>query len=140
MMRTYSPNSPEAAGRVLAMALLSDGHCSSVELDTLQRVKAAERLGLTPDGLRDVINGFAQDMWACTPGELPAFDRIDEPTRLALLNDITDAYLRVELQALSHELVQADGHLADGEALLIDTLWSRWQSEHVDIGTGDGHT
>lgn len=139
-MRTYQTNSPEAAGRVLAMALLSDGNCSAVELETLKHVKAAERLGLTPDALNEVINGFAQDMWAHTPGELVTFDRIDAPTRDALLGEITDHYLQAELQALAHELVVADGHLANGEAVLVDTLWSRWQSEHIDIGTGDGNT
>jgi hypothetical protein len=35
MLRSYPTNSPEAAGRVLAMALFSDGRCSAVELDTL---------------------------------------------------------------------------------------------------------
>lgn len=138
MMRTYQTNSPEAAGRVLAMALMSDGHCSAVELETLKHVKAAERLGLSPEQLNEVINHFAQDMWACTPGELVTFDRIDTPTRDALLGEITDTYLQAELQALTHELVVADGHLANGEAVLVDTLWSRWQSDHIDIGTGDG--
>lgn len=140
MMRPYLPNSPQAAGRVLAMALLSDGHCSEVELETLKRVNAAERLGLSSDELRDVINGFAQDMWAATHGELLTFDRIDTSTRDRLLGEITDHYLRVELQTLAKDLIEADGHVSDGEAALVDTLWSRWQSQHIDIGTGDGHT
>ena len=73
MLRSYPTNSPEAAGRVLAMALFSDGRCSAVELDTL-----------------------------------------------------------------AHEVVVADGHLAAGEAALVDTLWSRWHSRHINISTGDG--
>lgn len=138
MLRTYPTNSPEAAGRVLAMALFSDGRCSAVELDTLKHLKAAERLGLTHNALNDVIHGFAQDMLPTRDGELLTFDRMDAPTRDALLGNITDAYLQVELQTLAHEVVVADGHLADGEAALVDTLWSRWHSRHINIGTGDG--
>lgn len=138
MLRTYPTNSPEAAGRVLAMAVFSDGNCSPAELDTLKHLKAAERLGLTHNALKDVIHGFAQDMLSTTQGDLVTFDRMDPPTRDALLGEITDTYLQVELQTLAREVVVADGHLADGEAALVDTLWTRWHSRHINIGTGDG--
>ncbi len=38
---------------------------------------------------------------------------------------------------MAHEVVVADGHLADGEAALVHTLSDRWQSHHIHIGTGD---
>jgi hypothetical protein len=44
----------------------------------------------------------------------------------------------VDLQAMAHEVVVADGHLADGEAVLVTTLSDRWHSHHIHIGTGDG--
>ena len=138
MMRTDPPNSPEAAGRVLAMAVLSDGHCSAVELETLRHMKAAERVGLSPVGLTHIINGLALDMLTSSPGELPTFDRLEPPTRDALLSEVTDAYLQMELQIMAHEVVVADGHLADGEAALVQTLCERWHSHHIHIGTGDG--
>lgn len=82
MLRTYPTNSPEAAGRVLAMALFSTGRCSAVELDTLKHLKVAERLGLTHNALNDVIHGFAQDMLRTSDGELLTFDRINTPTAM----------------------------------------------------------
>ena len=42
------------------------------------------------------------------------------------------------VQVTAHEVVVADGHLAAGEAALVDTLWSRWHSRHINISTGDG--
>ena len=138
MMRTYPTNSPDAAGRVLAMAVLSDGNCSAVELDTLRHMKAAERVGLSNAGLNHIINGLAQDMLTHTQGNLPTFDRLDAPTRDALLGGITDTYLQTDLQAMAQEVVVADGHLADGEAALLHTLRDRWHSHHIHIGTGDG--
>ena len=50
----------------------------------------------------------------------------------------TIASVEAELQTLAHEVVVADGHLADGEAALVNTLWSRWHSRHINISTGDG--
>lgn len=56
--------------------------------------------------------------------------------RQALLAEITDPYLQNDIQSLVHAVVMADGHLADGEAELVDTLWTRWQGQHIDIGSG----
>ncbi len=36
-MRTYPTNSPEAAARIVALALLADGHLSLIEIDALER-------------------------------------------------------------------------------------------------------
>lgn len=136
-MRTYPTNSPEAAGRVLAMAVLSDGNCSAIELESLRHMKAAERLGLTTARLTHVINDLAQDIFLAH-GELPTFDRLDPPTRDALLAEITDSYLQADIQAMAQEVVVSDGHLAEGEATLVQALHERWHSHHIHIGTGDG--
>ena len=45
-MRHYPPNSPHAAGRIVAMALLADGHLSRLELDVLDRMELHTQLGL----------------------------------------------------------------------------------------------
>lgn len=44
-MRTYPRNSPEAAGRLLALVLLVDGHVCRRELDALQQQGVAAALG-----------------------------------------------------------------------------------------------
>lgn len=135
-MRTYPANSPEAAARVLAMALLADGHFAAVELNTLHELDVTERLGISEEGLKHVIDGFAQDLLLATHTEWTGADRMDSATRQALLAEITDPYLQNDIQAMVHAVVMADGHLADGEAALVDTLWTRWQGQHIDIGSG----
>lgn len=42
-MRSYPANSPEAAARIVALALVADGHVSLIEIDTLQRQDIACR-------------------------------------------------------------------------------------------------
>ena len=45
-MRPYPIDSPQAATRLLAMALVADGHYAPCELRTLDRLDASRRLGL----------------------------------------------------------------------------------------------
>lgn len=135
-MRTYPTNSPEAASRVLAMALLADGHFASVELNALDTLQATERLGISDTAFKEVVAGFAQDLLLATHTEWTGADRMDSATRQALLAEITDPYLQNDIQSLVHAVVMADGHLADGEAELVDTLWTCWQGQHIDIGSG----
>ena len=61
-MQTYPTNSPEAAARVLAMAMLADGQYSMTEIRALDRQQAPARLGLTPEAFKAVVDGFCQDL------------------------------------------------------------------------------
>lgn len=46
-MRTYPRNSPQAAARIVALAMLADGHVCRSEIEALERCDAAARLGLS---------------------------------------------------------------------------------------------
>jgi hypothetical protein len=46
-MRTYLRNSPEAAARVVALALLADNHVSRDEMNAVRRFDIPGRLDLT---------------------------------------------------------------------------------------------
>ena len=58
-MNAYPTNSPEAAARVLAMAMLADGQYSMTEIRALDRQQAPARLGLTPEAspAHDAVKG-----------------------------------------------------------------------------------
>jgi hypothetical protein len=47
-MRSYPHNSPEAAARIVALVLISDGHVCSSEFDILKQLGAERELGLEP--------------------------------------------------------------------------------------------
>ena len=47
-MRSYPRNSPEAAARIVALMLISDGHVCSSEFDILKQLGAERELGLEP--------------------------------------------------------------------------------------------
>ena len=48
-MRTYQNNSPQAAARIVGLAMLADGNVCKAELDVLDRLGAHQQLGLQPE-------------------------------------------------------------------------------------------
>lgn len=126
-MRTYPLNSPEAAARLLAMALVADGNYALSEIKALDRLDAARRLGLSPQDLKVVIESFCEDLLLGANGEWLGSSQLDDATRQALLAEVSDADLRTTIVTLCEAVVAADGHLADGETAMLDSLTRAWR-------------
>lgn len=126
-MRTYPVNSPQAAARLLAMALVADGNYALSEIKALDRLDAARQLGLPPQDLRAVIEAFCEDLLTGAQGEWLGSSQLDTTTRQALLAEVTDTALRAKIVALCVAVVEADGHLADGETAMLDSLTRAWR-------------
>jgi uncharacterized tellurite resistance protein B-like protein len=126
-MRTYPVNSPEAAARLLAMALVADGNYALSEIKALDRLDAARQLGLAPQDLKAVIEAFCEDLLLGAHGEWLGSSQLDATTRQALLAEVTEPALREKIVALCEAVVEADGHLADGETAMLDSLTCAWR-------------
>lgn len=126
-MRTYPVNSPQAAARLLAMALVADGNYSLSEIRALDRLDAARQLGLSPQDLKVVIESFCEDLLLGANGEWLGSSQLDDATRQALLEEVTDTGLRTTIVTLCEAVVAADGHQADGETALLDSLTRAWR-------------
>lgn len=126
-MRTYPINSPEAAARLLAMALVADGNYSLTEIRALDRLDAPQRLGLSPEAFKAVIDTFCEDLLTAAQGEWTGSARMDAATRQQLLAEVQEPALRDRLVHLCQAVVHADGHEADGEAALLDALTHAWR-------------
>lgn len=127
-MRTYPTNSPQAATRLLAMVLVADGNYSMTEIRALDRLDAPQRLGLSAEDIKTVIEHFCEDLLTAAHGEWTGSAQIDEATRRALMNEVQDTQLREQVMALCEAVALADGHLADGEADMLDALAKAWRS------------
>jgi uncharacterized tellurite resistance protein B-like protein len=137
-MRSYPNNSPEAAARLLAMALVADGHYSMSEIRTLDRLGAASSLGLAPEAMKAVIDSFCEDLLLAAQGEWLGSSQIDASTRRQLLGEVSDPVLGAEVRRLCEAVMLADGHLADGEVELMDALactWPHAQPAHAAAAT-----
>ena len=124
-MKAYSVNSPEAAARVLAMAMLADGQYSMTEIRALDRQNAPARLGLTPEAFKAVVDGFCHDLLLAGGGQWTG--TVDPDTREQLMKEITDREMQDLVLLQCETLMLSDGHLADGEVELLDALSAAWR-------------
>ena len=61
-MRSYPRNSPEAAARIVALVLISDGHVCRSEIDALQKLQVEQELGLVPGAFAQVVHTLCEDL------------------------------------------------------------------------------
>ena len=125
-MRHYPRNSPQAAGRILALALLSDGHLSKRELDMLDRLDAHTVLGLGRTELHSVVHSFCEDLLSSMHLSWGDACQVDQATLAALMADIDDPALRRTLLRLCLAIVDADDHVADGESVMLTAAIAHW--------------
>ena len=125
-MRTYTPNSPEAAARVVTMALLADGHLSMTEVQAIDRLKVSRRLGMEPSQFTAVLEGFCNDLVVSQRGPWTGSSQLDAHIRSQLVGEITQPHLQTEVMSLCAAIVKADGHLADDEVHMLDMLAGAW--------------
>lgn len=130
-MRHYTRNSPQAAGRILALALLSDGHLSRRELDVLDRLDAHAALGLGRTELHTVVHGFCEDLLSAMHLSWGDACSVDQATLAALMADIDDDALRRTLLGLCLAVIDADAHIADGESVLLGAIANHWGMDPV---------
>jgi uncharacterized tellurite resistance protein B-like protein len=125
-MRTYPQNSPQAAARVVALALLADGQLQRAELDMLDRLGAHAQLGLARAELHDVIHTFFEDLHETV--RLSWADRclLSPRTIRQLMDEVEDPSLRLKVLRLCAALVEADGHVAEGESMVLMAAVEQW--------------
>ncbi len=125
-MRHYPKNSPQAGARILALAALSDGNLSKIEVDTLDRLKAHDQLGMERVEMHGVMNTLCQDLLANSHGDWQEACRVDERTLSELMAEIDDPDLRLKLLHLCAAVVEADDHLAEGESIVMGAAVEHW--------------
>jgi len=126
-MRHYRSNSPEAAARIVAACLLSDGHVGADELEALERCGMEARLKMNRGQLLGVMQQMCEDLTSTAYLNWGDTCRLDPGVILCLAQDITDWRMRREILALCNEGAHADGHLSEGEAAFIERLRAAWQ-------------
>jgi uncharacterized tellurite resistance protein B-like protein len=125
-MRSYPLNSPQAAGRILALVLLADGDVSSRELQTIERLGSLDALGLDAEQLSELIQHLCDDLHTglCMTGSL--LSALDEATLTALLREVDEPRLQAAVLQMAREAASAEGHLADGEVAVLGAAERQW--------------
>ena len=135
-MRSYPKNSPGAAGRLLALTMISDGNVALSEIRAVYRSRILEHIGLDDDEFDAVLHELCNDLLATAHhGTI----QIDETLIDALLDEIEAPELRRNLLRTMWRLADADGWLADSEAVVLNRAAIRWDAESgfVTASAGD---
>ena len=122
--RRYPRNSPQAAGRILAMALLANGDVKAVEWQRLTDTKALDRLGLQDLHWDAVMDDLGHDL---TAGADAGEDgRVGGPTLAAWLGEVDDVDLQTLQIELCVQVIEADGEVDPGESLVLLAALEQW--------------
>jgi tellurite resistance protein len=127
MMRHYRTDSPEAAARIVALAMLADGHLDRTELSRAEELGVYVQLGLDRVRWHSVLYGFCEDLMTSMSLNWGALCQVDPQILLDLLSEVRDPALRERVLDLCLKVTEADGHLADGESTLLATAASVWK-------------
>jgi uncharacterized tellurite resistance protein B-like protein len=125
-MRTYPRNSPQAAARIVALALTSDGHVCSSEERALEKLGIADQLGLAPAQFAQIVQTLCEDRSIAHMSPELAVDHLDTAQLATLIDEIDDPVLRHKVMRLCLAVTVADGHLADGEIALLAAVFNAW--------------
>lgn len=126
-MRTYVSNSPEASARLLALAMVVDGHLAPSELRVLEDAPALRELGIDWTLFTVVLDELCEDMLDGTVRD--GAIEIGPDLQDELLAGITDPALQRKLLAAMLDIVVADARIAHAERLLVNRAGERWVPE-----------
>lgn len=133
-MRSYPRNSPHAAARLVALALIADGHVCPSEVQALRRCGFEAGLGLGPQDLGEVLQALCEDLlqMALPSGSLAA--SVESSVVEALAREVDDPALRQHVLAAIAAAAAADGQLADGEEFVLEALQRQWRAAPLTPG------
>jgi hypothetical protein len=126
-MRSYPRNSPEAAARIVALVLISDGHVCKSEFDILKQLGAERELGLEPHLLPHIVHTLCEELLASGYESGSLIANVDDTALASLMAEISDPALQRKVLRLSLAAARADGHLADGERLVVAAAQRHWR-------------
>jgi hypothetical protein len=131
-MRHYQCDSPEAAARVVAACLLSDGHVGADEIDALHCHGIEQRLSLRPRQFLTVMQTLCEDMGSAAYLNWGDACRLDPVIVAQLAADVQDWQIRRDIISLCNEAIHADRHISEGEAGFLRMLHAAWEvPEHA---------
>jgi hypothetical protein len=126
-VRSYPRNSPEAAARIVALVLISDGHVCRSEIEVLRQLQVEQELGLAPGSFAKVVQTLCEDALMGSYGGGSMMYSVDESTLASLLGEVDEASLQAKVLRLAHAAAGADQHLADAEEWVVAAARKCWQ-------------
>ncbi len=125
-MQNHAINSPQAAACIVALTLVADGEIGEAELQRLDDLKVHEQLNLSQEAPHLVMKDFCQDLLRSPQLNWSDVCPLDERELASLMGQITQPALRLRVLHLCLQLAEADGHVAEGEAIVLNAAVEHW--------------
>ena len=132
-MRSYPRNSPEAAARIVALVLISDGHISRTEYDALNQPDGVPALGLEPENMHGIVQTLCEDLLMAGFNGHSILSHVEDGTLTPMLAEVDEPRLQTEVLRVAVCAVNADQHHADGETAMLDAISRIWQTSPVTL-------
>jgi len=126
-MRHYEENTANAAGRIVALAMVVDGALAPSELRALTRTRLLEHIDIDIDTFHGLLEDLCNDL--LTSSVKQGHVELAPATIDSLLGEVTDPDLRRRLLRAMWAIADADGVLADAEATLLARACAMWSAE-----------
>ena len=133
-MRSYPRNSPDAAARVVALVLISDGHVSSSEFESLNQLDGVRDLGLEPNEMPGIVQTLCEDLLMQGFDGRAMLSHLDNSSLLSMMAEVDEPELQRQVLRLAASVVRADKHLSDGETAMLDAISRIWQTSPFTAG------
>ena len=132
-MRNYPSNSPEAAARIVVLALMADGTVDRSETQLLERQETIRRLGLDHEQFDKIFYEFSEDMLTKAQRLSSGGLELDAKSINKLLEEIRDPALQKKILRMMLDIVNADRRLTAGEASLIAQAQGNWDLDLCEV-------
>jgi tellurite resistance protein len=124
-MHTYPSNSPQAAARIVALALIANSEVKTSEWAVLKSMRVHEHLGLTTEEWHEVVG----DLYIDLVGSSTSLSDVLGDARLTrqLLDHVDDPDLQRKVMRLCTGVINADGQVDEGESAFLLATLSQWE-------------
>lgn len=132
-MRSYPYNSPEAAARIVALVLISDGHVSKSEFESLNQLDGTRDLGLEPHNMPGIVQTLCEDLLMAGFDGRSILSYLDDGTLAPLMAEVDEPQLQSKVLSVAACVVNADQHRSDGETAMLGAISRHWQTGPVTL-------
>lgn len=123
-LRAYPANSPRAAARLIALALLADGELADSEITALAQSGVFAKIGIRRPDFVEVFNDLCLDLGHLSPSQ----GNYHLPPAMVnqMLTEISLADTRRTVHQLIEMLVHSDGDFSLTERQLLEQICAAW--------------
>jgi uncharacterized tellurite resistance protein B-like protein len=132
-VRNYSKDSPEAAARIVALALMADGTIDRSESQLLEGQGVIRQLGLDHEEFDKIFYEFSEDMLTTAHRLASGQLELDALNINKLLEEICAPELQKKLLWIMLDIVNADRRMTAGEASLIAQALKKWEIDLHEV-------